>query len=178
MKHAPIIMKLFLIITFGLLATVSVHAADLFYMKNTTLYVMHDVDRGISESRELDTSVKNYVAEAGAVIYIKGSTLYLISDTREPKPISLASGVGDIKLKDGIIAYVESGSLRVRRVSEDVSVESRQVQDSTGVSSIDVAGRTIVFIKNVTTLYRVIDMDQGTSERVIYPVGDARVSAK
>ncbi len=167
-----------LIICFGLLFSVSVHAADLFYIKNSSLYVMHDVDQGKTESLLLDASVKSYVADAGAVLYIKGATLYLIRDTHEPKPVRLDSGVGDFKLKDGLIAYLEGDALKVRRVSDEANIASRTIANSKGISSMDVADGTIVFIKNVTTLYRVADIDSGTAERVIYPVGEARLSGK
>ncbi len=139
---------------------------------------MHDVDQGKKENRLLDTSVNSYVADAGAVLYIKGATLYLIRDTRDPKPVRLDSGVGDFKLKDGLIAYLEGDALKVRRVSDEASVASRTIANSKGISSMDVADGTIIFMKNVTTLYRVTDIDSGTAERVIYPVGEARVSGK
>jgi hypothetical protein len=167
-----------LLITFGLLTTFSVQAADLFYKKNLSLYVIHDVDQGKSESQLLDSSVGNYVADAGAVIFLKGQTLYLIRDTREPKAESLDPAVADFKLKDGLIAYVKSGSLFVRRVSDAANVSSRQVPESNGATDIDIAGGIIIFVKNATTLYRVTDVDSGASERVIYPVGDAQISGK
>jgi hypothetical protein len=166
------------LVCFGLLATASVHAADLFYIKGTSLYVIHDVDQGKTESRLLDTSVASYQADTGAVIYVKGSTLWLIRDTREPKPFSLESGVGELKMKDGLIAYFKGDTLSVRRVSEDATVASRSIENSMGVSSMDVSDGTIVFIKNVTTLYRVTDIERGTSERVVYPVGSVQISGK
>lgn len=177
MKRLPTIMKL-LIISLGLLTTATLHAADVFYKKNLSLYVIHDVDQGKTESQLLDTSVGNYVADAGAVIFLKGQTLYLIRDTRQPKAESLDTAVADFKLKDGLIAYIKGDSLYVRRVSDAADVLSRQVPDSRGISNLDVAGGTIVFLKNVTTLYRITDIDTGTAERVIYPVGEVQVSGK
>lgn len=165
-----------LFITLTLLATGLTQAADLFYKKNLSLYVIHNVDQGKSESLLLDTSVGNYTADAGAVLYVKGQTLYLIQNTREPKPMSLGSGMADFKMNDGLIAYIKGGSLYVRRVSEAAGVTSRRVADSEGVSSMDVAGKTIVFLKNMTALYRVTDLERGTAERVIYPVGEVQVS--
>ncbi len=167
-----------LIITLGLLTTFSVHAADLFYKKNLSLYVIHDVDQGKSEGQLLETSVGNYVADAGSVIFLKGQSLYLIRDTREPKAVSLDTGVADFKLKDGLIAYTKGGNLHLRRISEGPEVASRQVPESTGASNLDVADGTIVFLKNVNALYRVTDIDRGTAERVIYPVGEVQVSGK
>lgn len=171
------ILKLVLI-GFNLLATASVHAADLFYIKNSSLYVIHDVDQGKTESKLLDTTVTNYVADGGAVVYLKAHTLHLIRDTREPKPVGLESGVGELKMKDGLIAYFKGDTLSVRRVSDDATLASRVITNSRGVSSMDVSHGTIVFIKNVTTLYRVTDVDNGASERVVYPVGDAKLSGK
>ena len=167
-----------LLITFGLLTTFSVQAADLFYKKNLSLHVIHDVDQGKTESKVLDNSVGNYDADAGAVIFLKGQTLYLIRDTREPKVESLDTGISDFKLKDGLIAYIKGESLYVRRVSDAANVSSRQVPESQGAANIDIAGGIIIFIKNATTLYRVTDVDSGASERVIYPVGEAQVSGK
>jgi hypothetical protein len=169
-------MKIF-IITFGLL-TAFAHAADLFYKKNLSLHVIHDVDQGKSESKVLDTSVGNYDADAGAVLYIKGSTLYIIRDTRNPKAESLDTAVADFKLKDGLIAYTKGEILYVRRVSDAGDASSRRVQESSGATNIDIAGGTIIFIKNATTLYRVTDIDRGTAERVVYPVGETQVSGK
>lgn len=177
MKHSPLI-KILLISVLGLLAHVSVHAADLFYKKNLSLYVIHDVDQGKTESKLLESSVGNYVADAGAVIFLKGQTLYLIRDTREPKAESLDTAVADFKLKDGLIAYIKGESLYVRRVSDAANVSSRLVTESHGASNLDIAGGIIIFIKNSTTLYRVTDVDRGTAERVIYPVGEAQVSGK
>jgi hypothetical protein len=167
-----------LLIALGLIATNSVHAADLFYIKNTSLYVMHDVDQGKTESQLLETSVSRYVADAGAVLYLKGTALYLISNTREPKPVRLDGGVTDFKLDDGIIAYLKGDSLHVRKVSDDATVASRSIPNANGISSFDLADGTIIFIKNVNTLYRVTDINGGTAERVIYPVGEAQVSGK
>ena len=169
-------MKIF-IITFGLL-TAFAHAADLFYKKNLSLHVIHDVDQGKSESKVLDNSVGNYDANAGAVIYLKGQTLYLIRDTRNPKAESLDTAVADFKLKDGLIAYTRGEFLYVRRVSDAVDVSSRRVRESSGATNIDIAGGTIIFIKNATTLYRVTDIDRGTADRVVYPVGETQLSGK
>ena len=169
-------MKIF-IITFGLL-TVFAHAADLFYKKNLSLHVIHDVDQGKSESKVLDNSVGNYDADAGAVIFLKGQTLYLIRDTRNPKAESLDTAVADFKLKDGLIAYTRGEFLYVRRVSDAVDVSSRRVRESSGATNIDIAGGTIIFIKNATTLYRVTDIDRGTADRVVYPVGETQLSGK
>jgi hypothetical protein len=154
------------------------HAADLFYIKNSSLYVIHDVDQGKTESKLLDTSVTQYDADDGAVIYLKTNRLHLIRDTRDPKSISLESGAGEFKMDDGLIAFFKGDTLSVRRVSDDATVASRVVINSRGVSGMDVSHGTIVFIKNLNTLYRVTDIDSGASERVIYPVGDAKVSGK
>lgn len=167
-----------LALSFSLLTTTAVHAADLIYKKSLSLFVIHDLDQGKSESLALDTSVGKYAVDAGAVLYLKGRTLYLIPDTRTPKPVLVDSGVADVMLKDGLIAYIKGDSLYVRRLSEDMGVASRQVSQSQGVSSMDIAGDTIVFLKNQSVLYRVIDYDQGTAERVIYPIGEAQVSGR
>jgi hypothetical protein len=177
MKHRPPIMKL-LIIVLGLLAHVSVHAADLFYKKGLSLYVIHDVDQGKTESKLLDSSVTSFFADAGAVLYLKGAVLYLVSDTREPKAVRVDTAGADFKIKDGLIAYNKGESLYVRRVSDAANVSSRQVPDSRGAANIDIADGIIIFIKNATTLYRVTDIERGIAERVIYPVGDAQVSGK
>jgi hypothetical protein len=63
-------------------------------------------------------------------------------------------------------------------VSDAATQSARLVANSEGVSSIDVAGGMIVFLKNQTTLYRVTDMESGTSERVIYPVGEVQASGQ
>jgi hypothetical protein len=36
----------------------------------------------------------------------------------------------------------------------------------------------IIFLKNKTTLYRVTDLERGTAERVIYPVGEVQASGQ
>lgn len=167
-----------LLTTLCLMATIPVEATDLFYKKNASLYVIHDVDQGKSESLLLDTSVGNYTADAGAVLYVKGSALHLIQNTREPKPMSLATRMTEFKLRDGLIAYIKGGSLYVRRVSDASDVSSRRVANSEGVSSMDVAGKTIVFLTNTTTLYRVTDYERGLAERVIYPVREVQVSGQ
>ncbi|MES2980826.1 MAG: hypothetical protein V4727_00815 [Verrucomicrobiota bacterium] len=177
MKQLAPIKKLILVSSCLLLSS-SVHAADLFYKKNLSLYVIHDVDQGKSESQLLESSVRNYVADAGAVIFVKGQTLYLIRDTREPKAESLDTGVADFKLKDGLIAYIKGESLYVRRVTDAANVSSRLSPESHGATNIDIAGGVIIFIKNSTTLYRVTDIERGAAERVIYPVGEAQVSGK
>jgi hypothetical protein len=168
-------MKLLLLI-FSLLAVGFAQSADLFYKKNLSLHVIHDVDQGKKESVPLDTSVGDYISDAGAVLYVKGQSLYLIQNTRDPKPMSLGSGIAVFELNDGLIAYIKGDSLYVRRVSDAATQSARLVANSEGVSSIDVAGGMIVFLKNQTTLYRVIDMESGTSERVIYPVGEVQAS--
>lgn len=167
-----------LFITLCLLATLSVEAADLFYKKNSSLYVIHDVDQGKSEGMLLEKSVRNYTADAGAVLYMQGSVLYLIQNTREPEPMNLGTGMTEFKLRDGLIAYIKGGSLYIRRVSDAEGVSSRRVANSEGVSSMDVAGKTIIFLTNTTTLYRVTDYERGTAERVIYPVGEVQVSGQ
>ena len=177
MKHSPLNKKL-LIISFSLLFSIPVQAADLFYKKNLSLYVIHDVDQSKIESKLLEITVGNYVADAGSVIFLKGQSLHLIRDTREPKVEVLDTAVADFKLKDGLIAYIKGESLFVRRVSDAANVSSRLVTDSQGVVNIDIAGGVIIFIKNATTLYRVTDVDRGTAERVIYPVSEAQVSGK
>jgi hypothetical protein len=166
------------IIILGLLATASVKAADLFYKKNLSLHVIHDVDQGKRESLLLDASVTDYTADAGAVLYMKGGTLHLIQDTREPKPVSLGAGIAGFMMNDGLIAYIKGGTLHVRRVSDAAGVPSRRVANSEGVSSMDVAGKTIIFLKNMTALYQVTDIESGTSARVIYPVGEVQVSGR
>lgn len=170
-------MKLILI-SFGLLFSVTAQAADLFYKKGLSLYVIHDFDQGKSESQLLDTSVGNYEADSGAVIFLKGQTLYLIRNTRESKAESLDTAVADFKLEDGLISYIKGELLYVRRVSDATTLSSRQVPESRGASMIDIADGTIVFLKNLTTLYRVTDIDRGTAERVVYPVGEAQISGK
>jgi hypothetical protein len=170
-------MKLILL-TLCLMTAATVHAADLFYKKNLSLHVIHDVDQGKSESKVLDNSVGNYDADAGAVIYLKGQTLYLIRDTRNPKSESLDTAVADFKLKDGLIAYTKGGSLYVRRASDAGNVSSRQVPESSGAANIDIAGGTIIFIKNKTTLYRVTDIERAAAERVLYPVAETQLSGK
>lgn len=170
-------MKLLLII-FSLLAVGFAQSADVFYKKNLSLHVIHDVDQGKKESVLLDTSVGDYIADAGAVLYVKGHTLYLIQNTRDPKPMSLVNGIADFELNDGLIAYIKGESLYVRRVSDATTQSARQVANSEGVSSMDVAGEMIVFLKNQTTLYRVADMESGASERVIYPVGEVQASGQ
>lgn len=177
MKHSPPIMKL-LIIVLGLLAHVSVHAADLFYKKGLSLYVIHDVDQGKTESKLLDSSVTSFFADAGAVLYLKGATLYLVSDTREPKSVRVDTAGADFKIKDGLIAYIKGESLYVRRFSDAANLSSRIVPESHGASNLDIAGGVIIFIKNANSVYRVTDVDRGTAERVIYPVGEAQVSGK
>ena len=166
------------VIVLGLLFPVSVSAADLFYKKSLSLHVIHDVDQGKSESQLLETSVGHYCADAGAVIFLKGQTLHLIRNTREPKAEVVDTAVTDFKLKNGLIAYIKGGSLHVRRVSETTHTSSRLVSESNGATNIDIADETIIFMKNSTTLYRVTDIDRGTAERVIYPVGDAQISGK
>lgn len=167
-----------LIITLCLLATGFAQAADLFYKKNLSLHVIHDVDQGKSESLLLDTSVGSYIADAGAVLYIKGQTLYLVQNTRDSKPMILGIGITDFKLDNGLIAFIKGGSLYVRQVSDAAGVSARQVANSEGASSIDIAGKMIIFLKNKTTLYRVTDLERGTAERVIYPVGEVQASGQ
>lgn len=170
-------MKLLLLI-FSLLAVGFAQSADLFYKKNLSLHVIHDVEQGKKESVPLDTSVGKYIADAGAVLYVKGQSLYLIQNTSDPKPMSLGSGIAVFELNDGLIAYIKGDSLYVRGVSDAATQSARLVANSEGVSSIDVAGGMIVFLKNQTTLYRVTDMESGTSERVIYPVGEVQASGQ
>jgi len=55
-----------------LLAPVSLPAADLFYKKGLTLHVIHDVEQGKSDGSRLDSAVGKFVADAGAVVYLKG----------------------------------------------------------------------------------------------------------
>jgi hypothetical protein len=166
------------IITLCLLATGFAQAADLFYKKNQSLHVIHDVEQGKSESVLLDTSVGSYIADAGSVLYIKGQTLYLVQNTRDSKPMSLGSGITDFKLDNGLIAYIKGGSLYVRQVSDAAGVSARQVANSEGASTMDIAGNMIIFLKNKTTLYRVTDLERGTAERVIYPVGEVQASGR
>jgi hypothetical protein len=86
--------------------------------------------------------------------------------------------VADFKLKGGLIAYTKGELPYVRRVSDAGDVSSRRVQESSGATNIDIAGGTIIFIKNATTLYRVTDIDRGTAERILYPVGETQLSGK
>lgn len=159
-----------------LLAPVSLAAADLFYKKTLTLHVIHDVEQGKSESRRLDSAVSKYTADAGAVLYLKGQSLYLIRNTREPKAELLDQGVTDFGFRDGLIAYVRNSYLHVRRLAEDSNSAARRLADSQGVTSFDIDGGIIVFLKNGSVLYRVIDLDQGKADRVAYPVTEIQVS--
>lgn len=154
------------------------HAADVFYKKSLSLFVIHDVDQGSNESRQLDTAVGKYVADDGAVVYLKGKTLYQIRDTRNPKLEIIDNTVADFDFQDGVIAYTVDSCLCVRRLAEDVREPSRRVEGSVGASMIDIADGTVVFLKNQGTLYRVTDCSTGTSERIIYPVGEAQVAGK
>ncbi len=160
----------------ALLAPVSLPAADVFYKKTLTLYVIHDVDQGKSESIRIDAAVGKYVADAGAVLYLKGQSLFLIRNTREPKAELLDQGVTDFGFRDGLIAYVRNSYLHVRRLAEDSGSPARQLADSQGVSSVNIDGGIIVFLKNGSTLYRVTDLDQGKTEPVVNPVTEIQVS--
>jgi hypothetical protein len=159
-----------------LLAPLSLAAADLFYKKNLTLHVIHDVEQGKSKSSRLDTAVSKYTADAGAVLYLKGQSLYLIRNTREPKAELLDRGVSDFGFRDGLIAYVRNSHLHVRRLAEDSNSPARRLADSQGVTSFDIDGGIIVFLKNGSGMYRVIDLDQGRAVRVAYPVTEIQVS--
>ena len=117
-----------------------------------------------------------YEADAGAVVYLKGQSLYLIRNTREPKAELLDQGVTDFDFRDGLIAYVRSSYLHVRRLAEDPSSPSRRLADSLGVSSVDIDGGVIVFLKNGSALYRVTDLDQGKADRIAYPASDIQAS--
>lgn len=167
--HVPLLL--------GLLFSVSAHAADVFYQKSLSLYVIHDVEQGKSEGLPLDSSVEKYAADAGAVLYVKGQTLHLIRNTREPKLEILETGVSDFQMRNGLVAFIKNGHLHVRRVEEPASVESRRVADSQGLTSMDVNVGTIVYLKNSTALYRVTSIDKGTSERITYPVSNVLISA-
>jgi len=161
----------------ALLAPVSsLPAADLFYKKNLTLHVIHDVDQGKSESLRLDSAVGKYAADAGAALYLKGQSLYLIRNTREPKAELLDQGVTDFEFRDGLIAYIRSSYLHVRRLAEGPDSPARQLADSQGVTSVDIDGGIIVFLKNGSALYRVTDPDLGKTDRVVYPVTEIQVS--
>jgi hypothetical protein len=159
----------------ALLSPVSLAAADLFYKKTLTLYVILDVEQGKSESSRLDTAVGKYVADAGAVLYLKGQTLYLIRNTREPKAELLDQGVTDFDFRDGLIAYVRNSYLHVRRLADNSAPPSR-LADSQGATSVDIDGGAIVFLKNGSDLYRVTDFDKGKADRVAYPVTEIQVS--
>lgn len=167
--HAPVIL--------GLLLSACTHAADIFYQKNLSLHVIHDVDQGKTEGLLLDSPVEKYAADAGAALYMKGQTLHLIRNTRDPKPEVLETGVSGFQMKDGLIGYIKNGHLHVRRVAEPAATESRRVVDSQSVTAMDVNGGAIVFLKNNTALYRVTDIDQGASERITYPVSNVLISA-
>ena len=160
----------------ALLAPVSLPAAEVFYKKTLTLYVIHDVDQGKSESSRLDGAVGKYVADAGAVLYLKGTNLYLIRNTREPKAELLDQGVTDFGFRDGLIAYVRNSYLHVRRLTDDAGSPARQLADSQGVSSVSIDGGIIVFLKNGSTLYRVTDINQGKTDLVVSPVTEIQVS--
>lgn len=153
-------------------------AADLFYKKNLSLLVIHDVDQGKSDSRPLDNAVGKFVADEGAVVYLKGQTLYQIRDTRQPVAEIIDSGVIDFDFQDGVIAYIRDSHLFVRRLAEDIHDSSRRVSDSIGVSQIDIAAGTVVFVKRQGTIYRVSDIARGSAERVVYPAGEVQVSGK
>jgi hypothetical protein len=159
----------------ALLFPVSLAAADVFYKKTLTLYVIHDVEQGKSESSRLDSAVGKYVADTGAVLYLKGQSLYLIRNTREPKAELLDQGVTDFAFRDGLIAYVRNSYLHVRRFAEN-SVSHTPLPGSQGVTSVDIDGGAIVFLKNGSDLYRVSDIDTGKSDRVAYPVTEIQVS--
>lgn len=160
----------------ALLAPVSLPAADLFYKKTLTLHVIHDMEQENSESRRLDTSVGKYTADAGAVLYLKGQSLYLIRNTREPKAELLDQAVTDFDFRDGLIAYIQGSYLHVRRLAEDSGSPARRMADSQGVTSVDIDGGIVVFLKNGSALYRVIDLDQGKTARVANPVTEIQVS--
>jgi hypothetical protein len=159
-----------------LLAPLSLSAADLFYKKTLTLYVIHDVEKGKSDSIRLDAAVGKYIADAGAVLYLKGNSLYLIRNTREPKAELLDQGVSDFGFRDGLIAYVQGSFLHVRRLAEDSDTPARRLADSQGVTHFDIDGGIIVFLKNASSLYRVTDVDQGKTDQIANPVTEIQVS--
>lgn len=160
----------------GLSAVASVHATDLFYKKSSRLYVIHDIDKGKTDEAQLDFSVGHYAADGGAVIYIKGNTLYLVRDTRSPKSEIVAYGVDDCKMQDGVIVFLKAHYLYVRKLGEDLSVDSRRVNYSHDPDSFHVAGGDVTFVKNLTTLYRVTNLQDGSSSRMVYPVGEVQLS--
>lgn len=160
----------------ALLSPTGLSAEDLFYKKGLTLYVIQDVETGKTDATRIDGAVGKFVADAGALIYLKGQNLFLIRNTREPKPELLDSSVTDFDFRDGLIAYVRSSYLHVRRLTEGPQIHARRLTDSLGVSEFDIAGGTIVFLKNGSTLYRVTDLDQGWVDRVVYPVTEIQVS--
>lgn len=161
----------------SLLATHPASSADLFYMKGSSLHVIHDADEGKSESKTLDSAVSKYVADAGAVLYVKGSNhLILIRNTREPRQEIVDRRVTDFQLKDGVIAYIRDTHLYVGKLAKDTYQVPRLIADSQNVYSISIAGGMVAFLKNQGTLYRVADLEQGKAERVIYPVGEVQAS--
>jgi len=51
-------------------------------------------------------------------------------------------------------------------------------RESRGPSNIEIAGGTILFLKNASSLYRVTDIDRSTAERVFYRVGEIQLTGK
>jgi hypothetical protein len=57
-------------------------------------------------------------------------------------------------------------------------MEREMNRESRGPSNIEIAGGTIVFLKNATSLYRDSYIDRGTAERVFYRVGEIQLTGK
>ncbi len=162
-------------LTFGTAA----QATDVLYKKNSSLYVITDIDSGNASTGQdikIDTAVGKYASENGDVLYLKGTTLYLkrnyLNDT---SPEIIDRAVGNLSLEDGVIAYTKGSTLYVRRISDNVNRSSRKVDS--GVQSFQTKSGEVVYIKNSVTLYRVKDLSRdGQVERLRYPVGEIQVS--
>lgn len=143
------------------------HATDVFYKKSLSLYVIHDADQGGRREVFLDRPVGPYAAAGGAAVYIKGTSLYLIRDTRNPKPEFLDQSVSHVQMDGGVIAYLKNNSLYVRRLAEEARASSRVVIEGGACSAFEVKDGKVVFTRGAMShLYIVTDLDRGATAKL------------
>jgi hypothetical protein len=95
-------------IVLALFLTISLHAADIPFMKGSTLYISN----GLRENNfyKVSDNVKEFKSDGKLTAFIKGGDLYMVIN-EESNYVS--GGVKDFKILDGVLSYVRDDQIFV-----------------------------------------------------------------
>lgn len=162
----------------SILFATQVSARHLGFIKNYSLYVINDIDKGNSQARNIQSSVLDFRmrGDVGFVKHTNGVWKFC-NDVRVQYcvPQRIDVSISSIATDTERVVYLKNSQLWTRTyvAGGDLGPE---VKIDSNVMDFDLEKGVLVYRKNQVTLYRVTDFTRGLSERVIYPVGAYRLA--